>query len=204
MLAGVSRGDGAKRGAMVGAVWASALLSLLAFLKATQNAHGIFTLANPLYDPKAFSTSPTVVVAASVVAAAVVGAGLGLVAVRMTSTASARALLLVLASVPSLYVLLVVALTIIWVPQAAREDFTAVLLVPVGSLLYAAYGMVMVVPVAALPAALAALMLEGWTRPESQGQGGMANPRVRRWSLGLVAVVAVTLAAMAVSRWPKS
>jgi len=79
-----------------------------------------------------------------------------------------------------------------------------VLLFPVGSLLYAAYGMVMVVLVGALPAVLAALMLEGWTRPESQGQGGMANPRVRRWPLGLVAVVAVTLAALAVSRWTKS
>lgn len=180
------------------------LLSLLAAMKSTRHVQGAFALADVLYDPTAFSSSPAYVVLASMVGAGLVGAGLGLLARRLTAPAFARAVLLSLASLPALYVVLAVALTIIWVPQAAKEDLVSVLLVPVGSLLYAAYGMVTAVPVAVPPAILAALMLEGWTRPEAMGQGGLARPRVRSWAMqGLVAVTAA-LIAFAAFRWPKS
>jgi len=39
-----------------------------------------------------------------------------------------RAVLLMLASFPALYVLLAVALTIVWLPQAAKGEFMAALL----------------------------------------------------------------------------
>jgi hypothetical protein len=94
--------------------------------------------------------------------------------------------------------------SIIWVPQAAKKGVVTMLLVPVGSLLYAAYGMVMVVPVAAVPAMLAAVMLEGWTRPDEQRQRGTADPRVRRWTMQVLTAVTVALTTFAAFRWPRS
>jgi hypothetical protein len=112
--------------------------------------------------------------------------------------------ILLLAAFPALYVLVVLVLTLLWLPSAAGEDLTAVLLVPVASLLYAAYGMVMAAPVAALPAVLAAVMVEGWTRPEGRRATGLAHPTVRRWAMQVVLAGAAALATFAAIRWPRS
>jgi hypothetical protein len=200
----MTRREAAGRGLATAALWAAVLLSLLGAVYTTRHVQGVFTLADVLFDPTAFSSSPVYVVLASLLGAGLVGAGFGLLARRLTAPAFARAVLLSLASLPALYVVLAVALTIIWVPQAAQEDLVSVLLVPVGSFLYAAYGMVVAVPVAVPPAILAALMLEGWTRPEAAGQGGLARPRVRRWATQGIVAVTVALITFAAFRWPKS
>lgn len=167
-LPAVNRWTAAWRGAFVSTLWAAALLALLASLRVLGRHDGIFTVADPLFDGKAFQARPGLVVAASILAAALVGAIFGALARRVNAPASVRAIILVLASFPALWVLIAVALSLIWLPQAANADLlSAALFLPLGSLMYAAYGMVMVVPVAALPATLAALMLEGWTRPEA-------------------------------------
>ena len=194
----------ATKGAIVGALWAAVLLAFLAVIETMRQAHGVFALAEVLYEPKAFDTSPMLVVGASVSAAATVGAAFGKLALRVVAQARTRAMLLALAAFPALYVVLALALTIIWVPKAAKEGFVATILVPIGSLLYAAYGMVMVVPVAVIPAVLAAVMLEGWTRPDGQGRHGTAHPRVLRWTMGALIVLMVALAAFAVLQWPRS
>ncbi len=199
----MNRRRAASRGALVAVLWASALLALLAAVKTTRYAHGVFALADALFDPKAFQAGPARVVAASLVAAAVVGAGVALLARRVAAPVWTRAVLLALMSFPALYVLIAVALTLIWIPNAAREDLTAVTLVPVASLLYAAYGMVMVTPVAALPAVFAAVMVEGWTRPESDRATGLAHPAVRRWVTQIVLAITAALATFAAFRWPR-
>jgi hypothetical protein len=202
----INRQRAAGRGALVAALGASALLALLAAVKTTQYAHGVFALADALFDPKAFQAGPARVVAAVLAASAVVGAGVALIARRVIAPAWTRAVLLSLVSFPALYVLVALALTLIWWPNAAREDLTAVALVPVASLLYAAFGMVMVAPVAALPAVLAAVMLEGWTRPEDGAISavGLGHPAVRRWVMYVVIAVTVVLATFATLRWPRS
>jgi hypothetical protein len=193
----------ATRGAIVGATWASVLLALLAAIKTTRYAHGGFAIADVLFNPESFNSSPGLIVGASVCAATVVGAAFGRIASRMTSPAKTRAALLVFLSFPALYLVLALALTIIWAPQAAKQGGVSILLLPVGSLLYAAFGMVLVVPVAAVPAILAAVMLEGWTRPDGQGRHGTADPGVLRLTMQALIVVMVVLAAVAAFRWPQ-
>jgi hypothetical protein len=200
----MNRRRAAGRGALVAVLWASALLALLAAVKTTRYAHGVFALADALFDPKAFQAGPVRVVSASLVAAAVVGAGVALLARRVGAPGWNRAILLSLVSFPALYMLIALALTLIWLPNAAKEDFTAVPLVPVASLLYAAYGMVMVAPVAALPAVFAAVMVEGWTRPESDSTTGLARPGVRRWVMKVVLAATAALTTFAAFRWPRS
>jgi hypothetical protein len=185
-------------------LWAAALLALLAAARATQLTDGLFALADPFFEPRAFSSSPAYVVAASILASALAGAGLGLIGRRLMGRALVRSLLLAVFSLPALYVLIALALTILWIPQTAKDGFTAALLTPVGSLPYAAYGMVLAAPIAAPPAILAALMLEGWTRPEDRGQGGLANPRLRRWTMHLLVAATAAFTTFAALRWPRA
>ena len=74
----MNRQRAAGRGALVAVLWASALLALLDAVRTTQYAHGLFTLADVIFDPRAFQAGPVRVIAASLVAAAIVGAGVSM------------------------------------------------------------------------------------------------------------------------------
>jgi hypothetical protein len=203
MLRAVSAWIGAMRGALLGTFWASALLSLLALVKTMPWAPHTNALLTTLFGPpKAHPTVPVGLLFLCIAVAAVVGAGLGSIAVRITGTARRRLRAILILSIPALYFYMLVMVIVNGALEAAGKGLDQLLALPFMAVFGAIVGAVMVVPVAGLPLGLAALMLEGWTRPESLGQGGMANPGVRRWSLGLVAFVAVTLAVSAASRWP--
>ncbi len=199
----MTRRQAARRGAVTGALWSAALVSLLAAVRTTGYARGGFALAYALFDSKVFGSTPPRVIAAVVSAAAVVGAALGLLARLIAAPAGARAALLALASLPVPPLVLAIALTIAWVPTAARESLTAVALVPWGAFLFAIQLIPMALRVAVPLAILAALVLEGWTRPEARGRGGLANPRVRRLSMQVLAAVTVALATFAALRWDR-
>ena len=188
------------------ALWASALLAFLAGVHTTRYAAGrCFMLSTVLFEPKALlDTGPALVVIISVAAAACVGGFLGVFAERLTGSGTARALVLAVASLPALYVVVALSWMIIWLPLAPKHDLTSALLVPVWALVYAAFGMVMVLPVAVVPAVLAVLMLEGWTRPDGEGQGGLARPGVRRWVTDVVVALTAALTTFAFFRWPKT
>jgi hypothetical protein len=199
----MTRREAARRGAVTGALWSAALSSLLAAVRTTGYARGGFALAYALFDWKVFGSTPLRAIAAVVLAAAVVGAAFGLLARWISAPAGARAALLALASLPAPPLVLATALTIVWVPTAARESLAAVALVPGGAFLFAVQLTPMALRVAVPAAILAALMLEGWTRPESRGRGGLANPRARRLSMQVLVAVTVALTTFAALRWDR-
>lgn len=200
----VTRGTAAIRGAFVAILWAAVLLGFLAVITVTHNNRSVFGVADLLFGPRAVHGTPIVVMLASLTAAALVGAGLGALAIQITAPVPVRAVVLVLVSFPALWVQIAVALSLIqFGREAARGHATSALLVPFESLLFAAYGMVIFIPVAAVPALLAALMLEGWTRPESHPQTGLARPAVRRSVARVVMALAAALAAFALRGWRK-
>ena len=100
----MNRQRAAGRGALVAVLWASALLALLDAVRTTQYAHGLFTLADVIFDPRAFQAGPVRVIAASLVAAAIVGAGVSMLGRRIGAPGWTRAILLSLVSFPALYV----------------------------------------------------------------------------------------------------
>jgi hypothetical protein len=202
----VSRRGAAARGAAIAALWASALLAFLAAVRTTPYAAGRhFVLSVVLFDSTALlDTAPVLVAIIAVATAALVGAILGVFAERLTGSGTARAAVLAVASLPALYVVVALSWIIIWLPYAPEHDLRDTLLMLVWSLVTAAVGMVMVLRVAVIPAVLAALMLEGWTRPAREGQGGLARPGVRRWVLHVLVAVTAALTTFAFLRWPKT
>jgi hypothetical protein len=160
----------ALRGAITATLWAGLVLASLAILQASERSYW-FTrnYAEPLADAlfnKSFDVGWVWVVLASLVAAALVGGLFGLFSRRFVAPPLARAVGLALLSVPALYLVVAVALFLFWAPEFAVKDPLGLPLALVASLLYAAYGMVMVLPVATLPAIAAAIMVERWTRSE--------------------------------------
>ncbi len=200
----VTSKSAAARGAILAVAWATALFSLLAAVKTVQHGHGLLALADPLFERDTFDASPAYVIGASLVAAALVGAAMGRLGRRLTSPPPVRVAVLTLASLPALFGVIWLALSIIAIPSLWKDGVVAVLLAPVGALLYAAYGIVFAAPVAWLPSVLAGLMLEGWTRPEARPQRGLASPRLRRWTLHVLVAAIAAFTTFAVLRWPRA
>jgi len=149
------------------------------------------------------SATPLTITAGYLLAVAAAGALMGVLAKRVRARAPARFVILATAALPALWVVVASTWTVIWLPNMLRQEPRLLPSVPLAAFWFTALALLYAAPVLVVPAVLAALVLEGWTRPEMLPQTGLARPELRRWILlGLVTVAtaATTFAALNRSR----
>jgi hypothetical protein len=118
-------------------------------------------VADVLFDARALGGGRFYNPGAGVLAAAIAGAGMGLVARRVGGSHRRRVLVLALVSIPTLYVVAVIALTLIFARElAAAGSWWSAASAPLGALLYGLVGVVFLAPVGVLPALAAAVTIE--------------------------------------------
>jgi len=196
------------RGGLVGVLFASALLAVLAAAHASGlDEHDLLRVAHVFFvRTDGYPPYPPILAIASVLAAFLVGAGLGMLGQRLRLRPRTRGVVLILVSIPALYVLIVIAEGIGLVAASLVGQWTvapvlATLLLP---FFLGVYGTAATLPVALLPVILAAFMIEGWTRHEANEPTGLARPVSRGRVVAIVLVVTAGLAGFAIVRWPGS
>jgi len=181
---------------MVGASYATvnalAYLAGVAAASVFKGDHWSLAVPRLALDPQAFSLPVPVTVASLAASAALLGALVGRAGLRLVGSPLRRVAVLVLMAIPALSVSVAIALLLLLAPRAATAGLSALAVLPFGCLLYAVIGTVFMLPTAIVPMAISALLIEGATRPAGQGQGGLANPGVRRLTLQIL--VAATVA----------
>ncbi len=192
---------------MLGALWSAMLLALLALVRTLAwtppaNAVLIALFGPPLGQPGGQLVVHTGLLAASVAVASAVGAGMGGIAAGLGGTGLRRSGLLLILSIPALYLFVYVMFVGSTASEVARAGLDQLVALPFMAVFGAVVGVVNVLPFVALPLVLAALVLEGWTRAPSAPPGGMSRPAVRATSIGLVAAAGLGMAALAAARWP--
>jgi F0F1-type ATP synthase assembly protein I len=199
----VSRRAAAVAGAAHAVGGAGILLSSVAAARAAGVRHWSLEGVEMLFPSpsgKAFEVAAAYAILASLVASTLVGLALGVLARRLTASIARRIVVLAISTVPALYLIVAVALVLIFAPQVARQGARELAEVPGVVLIWSVFGTVMVLPAALLPAVASVLMLEGRTRPSALGQRGLANPAVRRRILQLLLAVTAALLTFAYSR----
>jgi hypothetical protein len=200
----VTRGEAARREAVVAVLLAAVTLALLACL--SELVPAVRDSAQYLVEPFAGALvgnmqgdHPILVAAVLLFVAEVTGAALGLMARRLRLRVIPRVVVLALAVLPALWIGLAMTLMFVWVPRLMTLEAKKLMTAPVGALWFAGIGVIFASPVLAAPAIFAALLLEGWTRPEALPQTGLARPKARRWllrGLGAAATAFTTFAAL--------
>jgi len=202
----MSRWEAARRGAVTAVLWAVVTFALLACIgemvaglhRPAQNMVAGFA---EVFHDNMRDAGPLIVAAALLVVSSVTGAVMGLLARRMLLTAVRRVVLLALAALPALWLVVGATWALGWVPRLVVDEPTNLLWLPLGALWFAAIGIVVAAPALVVPAVLAALALEGWTRPEGLPQTGLARPATRRWVLRGLLAAAAALTTFATLNW---
>jgi hypothetical protein len=132
---------------------------------------------------------------------AVTGAALGLVSGRLRLRPSLRVAVLAVASIPTLWLVVAATMLLASLPAAAAENPAALAWAPVGALYFSAFAVVFAAPVLVAPAVLAAVLLEGWTRPEELARTGLAAPELRRRVLLVLLTAAAAVTTFAALTW---
>lgn len=146
---------------------------------------------------------PLGVVAGGVTASAALGAAMGVFAKRVRGSPARRGVVTFLAGVPVLWFVIAITITTMvllpaMVTRSPEVPLVGYLLV---ALLWATMGLVPGAPFLAPALIAAALILEGWTRPESLPQTGLARTRLRTGVLIAFSVVAAALTTLAILNW---
>jgi len=198
-------GQDALRGAVVALLWSSAVLAFLGAVRAAGHpailvdyADLVFGYAHAFFEDGVLGARPYVIAGTSIGAATFVGAALGTLAGRIRARVWIRCILLIVLSVPGLWMLIYVVFVLGSVQPTSwsRNDVSAL----PGFAGIALLGLVMIAPVAVLPAALGMIMLEGWTRPAGTRVTGMARSEVRGWTIRVLVLATAAFAAVASHR----
>lgn len=202
----MSRWVAARRGAVtavLGAVVALGLLVCIGEVVHGENGGGVVAMFAGIVLDLTHRAGPLAFTLDVVCASTLTGAWMGVLAARLQYSALRRVVVLSLATLPALWVIIAVAwagLTVL--PHAAVEAPSNLLTSSVGALWFALIGMVFGAPSLILPALLAAVVVEGWTRPDTLPQTVLARPAARRWVLrGLVAAAAALTTFAALNWW---
>ncbi len=142
----LTRRRAAALGAAHGVAGAVLLLALVAAARAAGSRHWSLAAVELLFESKAFDVGAAYSVTASLAAAGLVGAAMGVLARRLTTSTGIRVVVLVALVVPALYVVVALSLTLILAPVTAKESLSGLAMLPVACLLYSALGTVMVAP----------------------------------------------------------
>ena len=207
MLEAVKRRDAALRGAVTALLWSAASVALLASIAvaalARRSARGNFEeFAGVLLDNMQ-GAGPFAVTMAVLVVSAMAGGVMGLLARRLRGTVAWRCGFLILAAVPVLWLVVAGAWALAWLPKVIAEQPRALVWMPVGALWFSGIGIVVAAPALLLPTALAAVTLEGWTRPDTLPQTGLARPGLRRRVLLVLVVLVAALTTFAALNWSR-
>lgn len=156
--------------------------------------------ADALLD-NARDAGPLAVVVVLVGASVVTGGVMGRIAARLRGSRLRRIVMLSLVAVPALWIIVAATWAVGWAPRVIAEEPAKMLWMPLGALWFATIGIVVGAPLLALPVVFAAVLLEGWTRPEALPQTGLARPGLRRAVLLTLAAVAAALTTFAALNW---
>lgn len=148
------------------------------------------------------SAGPLLVCGVLVAVSATTGAVMGLVAGQLRSgVVVRRVVVLAVAALPAIWVVFGATWALAWLPHLIIDAPTKLLWVPAGVIAYATIGVVVAAPVLVVPAVLAVVLLEGWTRPQTLPQTGLARPEARRWLLRGLVAAATALTTFAALNW---
>ncbi len=199
----MSRRDAALRGAGTAVLWALLAVALLASIgegvRGGPSGGRVEAIAEMFLELMEGS-GPLVVTGVVVSMSAIVGAGMGLLAARLRLNATMRAVVLALAALPALWLVIAGAWTLLFFPWVVEEPASAPWFLVV-AFFYSGVSIFVAAPVLVTPAVLAAVLLEGWTRPEQLRQTGLANPTLRRRILWVLVMLVSALTTFAARGW---